>query len=127
MHETDALDVLIVQVTPNKNTRTPTSKSEIVNRLEQITFNATLNAEIEALKLAASIRATPKLRELRIDRIAAEDEIEGLAAHNAADLGWSFLEKLRGRRRSARGGHRGSTNAPRSRSDRRPRPRRCAA
>ncbi len=94
VHETDARDVLIVQVTPNRSTRTPVVKHEVVKRLEQITFNATLNAEIEALKLAASLRATPKLRELRIDRIAAEDEIEDLGARNAADLGWSFLEHL---------------------------------
>jgi NTE family protein len=101
VQESDALDVLVVQVTPSKVVTTPKSKTEIVRRLEQINFNATLNCEIEALKLGASLRATPKLRELRIDLIAAQDEIDDLATRNAGDLGWSFLESLRNAGRRA--------------------------
>jgi NTE family protein len=104
VHETDALDVLVVQVTPNRSQRAPISKTEIEKRVEQIAFNATLNSEIEALKLAARLQATPKLRALRIHRIAAEDEIENLAQRNAADLGWSFLESLRDAGRRAADG-----------------------
>ena len=93
--ETKALEILVVQVTPNRSARAPVVRNDIVRRLEQITFNAPLNAEIEALKRAASLGVAPKLRELRIARISAEDEIDNLGALNAADLGWSFLEKLR--------------------------------
>lgn len=95
VHETAARDVLVVQVTPTRNDDLPRDRAAIIRRLEQIAFNATLNAEIEALKLAAAARATKKLRALRIDRIAAEDEIEGLVGRNAGDLDWRFLETLR--------------------------------
>jgi NTE family protein len=89
-----AANVLVVQVTPAKSERLPTTQREIVKRIEQITFNATLNAEIEALNVGMSLGASPKLHRLRIDRISAQDEFEGLADENAANLGWRFLESL---------------------------------
>ena len=91
----DAANILVVQVTPAKSDRLPETPREIVKRLDQINFNSTLNAEIEAVKVGMSVGATPKLRHLRIDRISAQDEFEGLADENAANLGWSFLESLR--------------------------------
>ena len=97
----DAANLLVVQVTPNKSERLPTTPREILKRLDQIHFNATLNAEIVALKVGMGLRATPKLRRLRIDRISAQDEFEGLADENAANLGWSFLERLREAGRNA--------------------------
>jgi NTE family protein len=96
-----AAHLLIVQVTPAKTERLPTNAREIVKRLDQIHFNATLNAELEALKLGLMLRATPKLRRLHIGRISAEDEFSGLEAENAANLGWSFLERLRDSGRNA--------------------------
>lgn len=102
VHESDALDVLIVQVMPARSSQgTPTSRGDIERRLEHISFNATLNAELEALRLATSMRTTPKLRGLRIDRLAAEDEIADLASRSAADLDWRFLTRLRDAGRSA--------------------------
>jgi NTE family protein len=91
----DAANLLIVQVTPAKSERLPDNPREIAKRLDQIHFNATLNAELEALKIGLMLRATPKLRRLHIGRIAAQDEFEGLEDENATDLGWDFLERLR--------------------------------
>lgn len=69
-----AANVLVVQVTPSKSERLPTTPREIAKRIEQINFNATLNAEIEALNLGMSLGASAKLHRLRIDRISAQDE-----------------------------------------------------
>lgn len=91
----DCAQLLIVQVTPARSDHLPKDSSDIVKRLDQIHFNATLNAELEALKLAKMLRATSKLRRLHIGRIAAEDEFEGLADETATNLGWDFLERLR--------------------------------
>ena len=96
-----AADVLVVQVTPANAARLPTTPREIVRRIDQINFNATLNAEMGALKLARSLSASRKLRRLRIDRVSAQDEIEGLADENAANLGWDFLQRLRDSGRAA--------------------------
>jgi len=93
--------LLIVQVTPNTIERMPTTPRDIAKRLEQISFNATLNAELEALKCGIIIGATPKLRRLRIGRICAQDEFEGLARESAGNLGWQFLERLRDSGRGA--------------------------
>lgn len=103
VHESAASDVLVVQVTPARNGETPTIRRDIVRRLEQITFNATLNAEIEALRLAVRLGATERLRALRVDRIAAEEEIQGLADRSAADLDANFVAELREAGRRAAG------------------------
>jgi len=87
--------LLIVQVTPSTSDRLPTSPREIAKRLDQIHFNATLNAELEALKTDMIVGATPKLRRLRIGRISAQEEFVGLADESAGDLDRAFLERLR--------------------------------
>ncbi|MGO9768732.1 MAG: patatin-like phospholipase family protein [Roseiarcus sp.] len=91
----NADNLLIVQVTPTSSERLPKSPREIAKRLEQIQFNATLNSELEALKYGMILGATPKLRRLRIGRISAQDEFEGLADESAGNLGWKFLQRLR--------------------------------
>jgi NTE family protein len=96
-----AAHLLIVQVTPTRSARLPTSPSEIAKRLEQIQFNATLNAELEALKSGMILGATPKLRRLRIGRISAQKAFVGLADESAGNLGWDFLERLRASGRGA--------------------------
>ncbi len=96
-----AKHLLIVQVTPTTSERLPTNPRDIAKRLEQIHFNATLNAELEALKYGMLIGATPKLRRLRIGRISAQEEFVGLADESAGNLGWAFLERLRASGRGA--------------------------
>lgn len=102
--------VLIVQITPDKSDGAPTSARDIERRLSQITFNATLNAEIETLSMAHDIarRAwlplTPEARRLRslgISRIAAQDSLTQLHTESAANLDWRFLCGLRDAGREA--------------------------
>jgi NTE family protein len=90
-----ASHLLIVQVTPTTAERLPTNQRDIARRLEQIHFNATLNAEFEALKYGKILGIAPKLRRLHIGRISAQKEVDGLADASAVNLGWDFLEKLR--------------------------------
>ena len=66
----------------------------IDRRLDQIIANAPLNAETAALDFARQLGATSRLRSLRVFRIAAEDEIEGLSQRSAADLGRGFVRLL---------------------------------
>jgi len=87
-------DVLVVLVTPNVVDRTPMARRDIVNRLEQIQFNATVNAEFEALRLGAILRMSPKFSRLRLSRLAAEEEVEGLARESAGNLRRDFIDRL---------------------------------
>ena len=98
----DSQHVLIVQVTPTTAAHLPKSARDIAARVEQIQFNATLNSELETLKYGKMIGATQKLRRLRIGRISAHEEFEGLGDQSASNLEWDFLERLyRGGRAAA--------------------------
>jgi len=96
-----ATHILIVQVTPTTSARLPLGPREIAARIEQIQFNATLNSELEALKFGKLIGATDKLRRLRIGRITADEQLDGLATESARNLDWGFLERLRDGGRAA--------------------------
>ncbi|WP_456622718.1 patatin-like phospholipase family protein [Bradyrhizobium sp. P5_C12] len=88
--ETTTSDVLIVQVTPARDSYVPITLAAIDRRLDQIAANAVLNAEIAAVEWAASHAAA----ELRLSRIAAEDSVDGLAQRSSTDLGRGFIRLL---------------------------------
>jgi NTE family protein len=90
--DSDDADLLIVQVTPSRDTAIPVSPAAIDRRLDQIAANAVLNAEIAALEWARG-----KAARSRVHRITAEDEIEGLAQLSPTDLGRGFVTLLRER------------------------------
>ena len=90
MHESDATDMLVVQITPARDRYVPMTMAAIDRRLDQITANSTLNAEIAALETAHGAASASR----RVFRIAAEDEIDGLAQRSTVDLGRSFVEML---------------------------------
>ncbi|HWC90268.1 MAG TPA: patatin-like phospholipase family protein, partial [Pirellulales bacterium] len=97
LEDSTAPDVLVVQVTPSHDSFVPITMAAIDRRLDQIAANAALNAELAALEWAREVgTAVP-----RIHRIAAEDEIDGLAQRNPADLGRGFISLLHGRGRAA--------------------------
>lgn len=102
--ESQADDLVIVQLTPERMKKLPQSSPEIARRVNQISFNSPLQTELEALSdLTALCRNEPfllsrqgrKLRRLRLHRIAAEDAFDGLDRTSALDLNWSFLTKLK--------------------------------
>lgn len=83
-------DVLLVQVTPARDSYVPITLAAIDRRLDQIAANAALNAEIAAIEWAQS-QAAPSLR---LTRIAAEDSVDGLAQRSSTDLGRGFIRLL---------------------------------
>jgi NTE family protein len=93
VQDSQASDVLVVQVTPARDHYVPITSAAIDRRLDQISANSALNAEIATLEWAHRAGATPA-QPLRIFRLAAEDEIEGLAQRSAVDLGRGFITHL---------------------------------
>ncbi len=83
-------DVLLVQVTPARDSYVPITLAAIDRRLDQIAANAALNAEIAAIAWAQS-HATDSMR---LTRIAAEDSVDGLAQRSSTDLGRGFIRLL---------------------------------
>lgn len=98
---TTAPNVLIVQLTLATSEKLPVTAREIAARIEQIQFNATLNSQLEALKLGKLIAPSSKLKRLRIGRISAQEHFEELAEQSAGNLGWDFLERLKKSGRAA--------------------------
>lgn len=106
----DTPDILIVQITPMQRAATPTTSQEIMRRLDQITFNASLLTETDRLAQQSDFyrgifgllsRDGRKWRRLALHRIVAEEEIDGLSKASASNLDWSFLSHLHAHGRSA--------------------------
>jgi NTE family protein len=97
-------DVLLVQITPEERNGVPHLSQDIARRVNQITFNAPLQREMEALADLMAVcgrerhfrsRLCRKLRRLRLHRIAAEDAVADLDRASAFRLDWPFLGRLR--------------------------------
>jgi NTE family protein len=102
--ESEASDIVLVQITPEAQKGVPYLLPDITRRMNQITFNGPLQREMEALAdLTEAVsreryfrsRLCRKLQRLRLHRIAAEEVIEGLQQASALAVGWSFLARLR--------------------------------
>jgi NTE family protein len=109
--ESQTADVLVVQVTPARDGYVPITMAAIDRRLDQITANSALNAEIAAIEwLRDSVTTSLPLR---LSRIAAEEEIDGLSQRSSADLGRGFIRLLhRSGRDAADRWLRGTTERP---------------
>lgn len=108
--ESQTPEILIVQITPMQRAAIPTTSQEIMRRLDQMAFNASLLTETERVTqqaelyrgLAGLLSPTGrKWRRLTLHRIVAEEEIERLSEASAGNLAWSFLSELRAHGRSA--------------------------
>ena len=101
--DTNAADILLVQLVPEMHEAVPQLSHEIAKRVREIGFNASLLREQEAV---AELRRAcegqrlfrselcRKLDGLRFHRIAAPEAIEGLAQESPLDTSWSFLQRL---------------------------------
>lgn len=115
VQETTANDLLVVQVTPSRDGYVPITLAAIDRRLDQIAANAGLNAEMAAVEWARTSAAPG----LRLFRLAAEDEIEGLAQRSSTDLGRGFIRLLHrsGRDAADRWLRQGASIGPQQRAD----------
>jgi NTE family protein len=98
--ETDARDVLLIQVNPFVRDEIPTTAYEIENRLNEITFNGSLLKELRSIGfLWETIRREgldrEAYRDARLHRIAAEDEMLALSVSSKLNAEAAFLEHLR--------------------------------
>ncbi|MET4114238.1 NTE family protein [Bradyrhizobium sp. JR1.5] len=99
VQDTTSTEILLVQVTPARDSYVPITLAAIDRRLDQIAANAALNAEIAAMEWAQSQAASS----LRLSRIAAEDFVDGLAQRSSTDLGRGFIRALHRSGREAAG------------------------
>src|SRR5204862_4097992 len=86
-------DILIVQINPRKRCKVPASNGAIRARVNELTFNAPLLAELRAFELAGS--------RMRLHRIIMDDFAETSDAHSGGNTRYEFLEMLHSRGQEA--------------------------
>ena len=97
--ETKATDILLVQINPIERSTVPTSAKEILERMSEITFNASLLREFRAIdfvnRLMEEHRIDPKhYRANRLHRIDATRALRDYSASTKLDTSWSFFREL---------------------------------
>ncbi len=92
-------DLVIVQINPISRREIPRSASDILNRINEITFNATLIKEIHSLSLMKRLIECGNLDDGRLmdtffHRIDADIELKPLSVSSKVNTEWAFLEHL---------------------------------
>ena len=92
-------DIVLVQTNPLVREKTPRTAREILNRVNEITFNASLYSELRAIGSAGGRRGLLPWggsdRPVRLHRIAAEGELKKLTSSSKFTVDWSFFQHLR--------------------------------
>ncbi|MCE8522723.1 patatin-like phospholipase family protein [Ruegeria pomeroyi] len=97
--ETDARDVILVQINPVERPEIPTTAAEIDNRLNEITFNSSLIKELRSIGFLWEIIDHEKLqreayRDARLHVISAESELSKMGASSKLNAEEAFLRHL---------------------------------
>jgi NTE family protein len=109
---TDTEDVLVVQINPLVRHTIPTSAQEIMNRVNEITFNSSLLNEFRAIEFVARLidqRRLPRgkgpgqYRRMNVHRVVLDSEGKAFTAASKLSNDYEFFEMLRDNgRRAAR-------------------------
>ena len=106
--EGPARDVILCLLNPMTCKKTPTATADIMDRLNEISFNASIAAELRAVAVMQGMIERGQLkagayRPLRFHLIAADGRLSDLRLPSKFNTDWSFLQELKGRGRAAAG------------------------
>jgi NTE family protein len=92
-------DIVIIQINPVERKGTPRTAREILNRVNEITFNSSLLKELRAIDFVRRLLDEGKLapddyRRLHVHVIEAQDQIMPLGASSKLNAEWAFLRHL---------------------------------
>jgi NTE family protein len=109
---TQTEDVLVVQINPVERIATPSTHTEIMNRINEITFNSSLLAEFRAIDFVTRMidqgrlphgTAPGEYRRINVHRIALDSTFSKLTAESKLSSDFDFFEILfNGGRNAAR-------------------------
>jgi NTE family protein len=100
VYHTDVEDVLLIQINPLERAETPKTARDIMNRMNEITFNSTLLRELRAIDFVKRLREEGQLPEgrykaLRMHRIDGGDDLLNFSASSKFNTNWVFLQELK--------------------------------
>jgi NTE family protein len=104
--ESPAHDLVLVQINPSCSDAVPTTSSEILDRINEITFNSSLVKELRTVALLKRLLGAgdapagsgaalfAQVAALRLHRIDAEAELAKLGASSKLNADWRALQRL---------------------------------
>ena len=98
--ETKTLDIILIQVNPVERHQLPESSHDIMERVNEITFNAPLLLELRAIDFVGRLIDEGRLtgthyKKIRMHRIEAHDELNRFGAASKMNAEYNFLLELR--------------------------------
>jgi NTE family protein len=101
--------VLLLPLNPFEREDAPRSASEITDRINEVSFNAALLAELRAIAFVQKLiergwlveEARQRYRHVRVHVIRADQALAGLGVATKLEWDWAFLCDLRDRGRAA--------------------------
>jgi NTE family protein len=93
-------DVVIVHINPIERDEVPRTASEILNRLNEISFNSSLMREMRAIAFVGRLIESGafhnnQMKQMLMHAIEAEDFMKGLGVASKFNADWTFLVHLR--------------------------------
>jgi NTE family protein len=107
VRETDAHDSILIQINPRERSETPRTAADILNRLNEISFNSPLMKELRMIALLRQV-ADPgsgegtRWAQMRMHRIMT-DMLTQFGASSKLNAEWEFIAMLRSEGRRAAG------------------------
>ncbi len=102
--DSEVVDLLIVQLNPQRREELPRSARDIINRINEISFNTSLVKELRALAILSRMVqegtvSLPEHTELRLHLIHGDADLQELSASSKLNAEWDYLTFLFGRGR----------------------------
>lgn len=102
-YEAESADIIIVHVNPIERENLPTSAPEIMNRVNEITFNSSLMRELRAISFVHKLlddgwlkdEYRDKLRDIRIHSIRSDESMNDYDVASKFRTDWKFLTELK--------------------------------
>lgn len=96
---TDCRDIMIVQINPIERKGAPRTAREILNRMNEITFNGSLLKELRSIDFVRRLIEEGKIdgrqyKQLRVHIVEAQAQLRPLGASSKLNAEWAFLRHL---------------------------------
>ena len=102
-YKTESRDIILVNLNPIERSEIPDTAPEIMNRVNEISFNASLLKELRAIAFVKKLIADDMLKpehkdhykDLLVHPIRADDAMKEFSVASKFDTSWEFLTALR--------------------------------
>lgn len=102
-YETASEDIILINLNPIERDEVPTTAPEIMNRINEISFNSSLLKELRAIGFVKKLIAEDMIKDehkkrykdLRVHPVRADDSMKEFSVASKFDTDWHFLTDLR--------------------------------